>query len=63
MATRKPVPTAVALVPMTLAKETKNTYRYDADDQVNAPVQAVYIRKFAFDGEVPDVITLTVVTE
>ena len=44
----------------TKEKETRGTWRFEADD-ASAPVRYVYIRKDAFaDGEVPQKIIITI---
>lgn len=58
MTTRKST-TAIA-TPMTFVRETKNTYRYDADDAATAAVLSIYVLKRAFTGDVPANITVTV---
>lgn len=45
---------------MTLARETKGTYRYESDEE-DAPVTTLYVRKSAFESAAaPDTITLTI---
>ena len=46
---------------MRLAKETRNTVRYNADESDDtAAVDAVYIKKFALAGARPQEISLTI---
>ncbi len=47
-------------VTLTKARETKNTFRYEADKD-DAAIQVLYIEKAAFNGKAsPDKITVTV---
>jgi hypothetical protein len=46
-------------VNLILARETKNTYRYETDDE-DAAINPLYIQKSAFPGEGPQGITVTV---
>jgi len=38
-------------VTMTLAKETRNTVRYNAERNDRAAIDALYIKKFALNGQ------------
>ena len=41
------------------SRDTKGTYVYKNDDQ-DAPIPSLYIKKSAFDGEAPESITVEV---
>lgn len=48
-------------VHMTLVKETKNTYKFEASTPVAAPFREIYVQKSAFAGQqVPQLIKVTV---
>ena len=48
-------------IKMQLAKETKNTVRYNADpSDDSAAIDAVYLKKFALNGARPETIALNV---
>ncbi len=40
-------------VTLTLAKETRNTVRYNAENDDLAGIDALYIKKFALNGQRP----------
>lgn len=58
MAAKTAAPTTFD-VPMSLAKETKGTFVFHADDE-SAPVTQVYVRKEGFPNGAPATIVLTV---
>ena len=44
-----------------LAKETRNTVRYNADEKNDsAPIDSLYIKKFALNGQRPEKIEVTI---
>lgn len=47
-------------VKMTYDKSTKGTHVYK-DHTLDTPVPTIYIKRSAFDGEIPNVIKLSVV--
>jgi hypothetical protein len=51
-------PTGVKVV-LELARETKNTYRFETDVE-DAVINPLYVQKSAFSGEAPQSITVTV---
>lgn len=53
--------TRKALVSITLerTRETKRTYRFETADE-DAHVTSLYVRKSAFNGTVPESVTVTV---
>lgn len=46
-------------VVLDLARETKNTLRFETDAE-DAAINPLYIQKSAFDGATPDSVTVTV---
>lgn len=46
-------------VVLDLARETKNTLRFETDDE-DAAINPLYIQKSAFDGATPNSVTVTV---
>jgi cyclopropane fatty-acyl-phospholipid synthase-like methyltransferase len=44
---------------MEQARETKGTFRFENDED-DAPISTLYIRKSAFSGAAPESITVTV---
>lgn len=49
----------IVSVTLVLARETKNTVRYEGDD--DSPISILYIEKVAFaDGQYPNAIVVTV---
>jgi len=47
-------------VTMTLAKETRNNVRYNAEHNDRAAIDALYIKKFVLNGERPKRIKVTI---
>jgi len=46
---------------LALAKETRNTVRYNADEKNDsAPIDSLYIKKFALNGQRPEKIEVTI---
>ncbi len=41
------------------SRDTKGTYVFKNDD-ADAPIPSLYIKKSAFEGEAPDTVTITV---
>lgn len=46
-------------VKMTHTRTTKNTYRYETDDEA-APVRTLYVQQTAFQGQPSAEITVTI---
>lgn len=46
-------------VPLDLTRETKNTFRFDSDDE-DAVITSLYVKKSAFPKGAPESITVTV---
>lgn len=46
-------------VTLDLARTTKNTFRFEAEDE-DAPINPLYIQKSAFNGKEPSSVTVTV---
>jgi hypothetical protein len=44
---------------MELARETKNTYRFETDDE-DAAINPLYIQKSAFGGDAPESIVVSI---
>lgn len=42
------------------AKDTKNTYRYEAENSEGAPFDTLYVKKSAFTGDAPETIKVTI---
>jgi len=51
----EPFKTVVSVSVLGFTRETKNTYRFDADDE-NAPIQSLYVQKAGFPDGPPSVI-------
>jgi len=47
-------------VTLTMAKETRNNVRYNAENNDLAAIDALYIKKFALNGDRPKKIRVTV---
>ena len=60
-ARRKEVRMDTIIVNMGLLKETKNTYRYEAEE--GSAVTSLYVHKVAMQGKAPQVIKVTVEAE
>lgn len=46
-------------VDLTMNRETKNTYRFDASED-DAAIPSLYVRKSAFPNGAPEKVTITV---
>lgn len=56
-------PDQVVQVRMEFSKATKNTFRYDAVEGMDADITSIYVKKAAFKGDRPPVfIVVAVVT-
>ena len=47
-------------VTLHLTKETRNNVRYDAENNDRAPIDALYIKKYALDGQRPRKIRVAI---